>query len=177
MWGLRVGQLNNAFPKNGHISLALSGHGGLVSQNQSLENTVLGRGNSKCKWQMAGETRVSLTNWRVGSGDRDRKARGRWGRVNSGGGRICNHSEDSEDHPKAWEGTGFGRPTEAELWRVLEEERARGREWTRRQCCLNKRKDGAWELRAEVTGRRERSWQRTLANKIVRTWTLIRWDC
>ena len=126
---------------------------------------------------MAGETRVSLTNWRVGSGDRDRKARGRWGRVNSGGGRICNHSEDSEDHPKAWEGTGFGRPTEAELWRVLEEERARGREWTRRQCCLNERKDGAWELRAEVTGRRERSWQRTLANKIVRTWTLIRWDC
>lgn len=63
------------------------------------------------------------------------------------------------------------------MCRVLEEERTRGREQTRRPCCLHKRKDGAWELGAEVTGRRERSLQRMLANEVVRTWGLIGWDC
>lgn len=49
--------------------------------------------------------------------------------------------------------------------------------WTGRQCCLEERKDNVWELGAEVTRSRERRLQRSLGNKIIRTWRLIRWDC
>lgn len=49
--------------------------------------------------------------------------------------------------------------------------------WTGRQCFLDKRKVNVWELGAEVTRKGERRLQRSLGNKIVRTWRLIRWDC
>lgn len=49
--------------------------------------------------------------------------------------------------------------------------------WTGRQCFLEKRKDNVRDLGVEVTRKGEGRLQRSLGNKIVRTWRLIRWDC